>query len=59
VHKTSSIKLASSKDVDNDTDISFLEPAIDNSNGLLTSYTNAFNKKEAVITNSVGLDGEL
>jgi hypothetical protein len=49
VHKTSSIKLASSKNTtnnaDDDTDKGFSEPAIDNSDGLSTSYTNAFNKK--------------
>jgi hypothetical protein len=59
VHKTSSIKVASSKDADDDTDIGFSEPAMDNSDGPSTSYTNAFNKKRAVFTDSVGLDKEL
>jgi hypothetical protein len=49
VYKTSSIKVASSKnttdDTDDNTNIGFSEPTIDNSNKLLTSYTNALNKK--------------
>jgi hypothetical protein len=63
VHKTGSIKVASGKDAaddtDDDTDMGFSEPAMDDGDGPSTSHTNAFNKKQAVITNSAGLDGEL
>jgi hypothetical protein len=59
VHKTSSIKVASDKDADDDADMGFSEPAMDDGDGPSTSHTNAFNKKRAVITDSVGSDEEL
>jgi hypothetical protein len=52
VHKTSSIKVASGNDADDDTDIGFSEPAIDDGDGPSTSYTNAFR-------DSAGSDEEL
>jgi hypothetical protein len=51
--------VASGKDADDDTDMGFSEPAMDDGDGPSTSYTNAFNKKRAVITDSVGSDEEL
>ena len=51
--------MASGKDADDDTDMGFSEPAMDDGDGPSTSHTNAFNKKRAVFTDSVASDEEL
>ena len=58
MHKTGSFNAASSKDADDNTDMGFPEPTVDDGDGPSTSYTDAF-KKQAEISTSAGLDGQL